>query len=338
MGARILGISGHLPSRVETNEDLAREHPAWDLPKIAAKTGILARHIAADDETSCDLGCRAAEKLLARELVPAASIDYIIFSTQTPDYVLPSNATQLQHRLKLANHVGAIDISPGCAGFVLGLQLANGLIESRAARNVLLVTAETYSKLVHPSDRTVRTLFGDGAAATLISKADQGAAGIGEFVVGTDGSGGASLMVPSGGFRLPRSAATAHEVTDAQGSVRNQDCLFMDGQAVFAFTLNVVPAAIAQLLEKSQLKSEAIDWYVFHQANKFMLDNLAKCSRIPADRMVFHLDTVGNTVSASIPLAIEAYVESGKIRAGQKLVIAGFGVGLTWALCTLTWS
>jgi 3-oxoacyl-[acyl-carrier-protein] synthase-3 len=276
MAARILGISGHLPSRVETNEDLAREHPAWDLPKIAAKTGILARHIAADDETSCDLGCRAAEKLMARELVPAASIDYIIFSTQTPDYVLPSNATQLQHRLKLANHVGAIDISPGCAGFVLGLQLANGLIESRAARNVLLVTAETYSKLVHPSDRTVRTLFGD--------------------------------------------------------------CLFMDGQAVFAFTLNVVPAAIAQLLEKSQLKSEAIDWYVFHQANKFMLDSLAKCSRIPADKMVFHLDTVGNTVSASIPLAIEAYVESGKIRAGQKLVIAGFGVGLTWALCTLTWS
>jgi 3-oxoacyl-[acyl-carrier-protein] synthase-3 len=335
--ARILGICGHLPERIESNEDLAREHPDWDMPRIAAKTGIVARRIAAPDETACDLGCQATAKLLARLAIPASQIDYVIFSTQTPDHLLPSNACQLQQRLSLSSHVGALDINPGCAGFVLGLQLAKALIEGRAARHVLLVTSETYSKLIHPADRTVRTLFGDGAAATLVGPAEDGEACLGEFVVGTDGRGRSALTVPAGGFRLPHSAATAAESTDAQGSVRSQEHLFMDGQAVFAFTLNMVPRAIDTLLANAQLRREAIDWYVFHQANKFMLENLAKCCRIDALKMVYHLAEVGNTVSASIPLAIEAAVEAGRIRPGQKLLLAGFGVGFTWAACLVDW-
>lgn len=337
MAAHILGIRGHLPEKVETNEDLAREHPAWDLPRIAAKTGILARHVAAANETACDLGYAAAKKLLQAELVPAAEIDYLIFSTQTPDHLLPSNACVLQHRLKLPTHLGAIDISPGCAGYVVGLQLAKGLIHSGAARNVLLVTAETYSKLMHPRDRAVRSLFGDGASATLIAAAADETLGLGEFVVGTDGGGAVSLIVPSGGFRLPRSAATAIEQVDAQGCVRSQDHLFMDGQAIFAFTLNTVPRAIASLLAKSGLTRDALDWYVFHQANKFMLENLARSSQLAHEKMVYHLAEVGNTVSSSIPLAIEAYVAAGRIQAGHKLLLVGFGVGFTWAACVLTW-
>jgi 3-oxoacyl-[acyl-carrier-protein] synthase-3 len=335
--ARILGIAGCLPEKVETNADLAREHPDWDMTRIAEKTGILARRIAAAGETACDLGCRAAQKLLARNLVPVSDIDYVIFSTQTPDHPLPSNACVLQQRLKLSTHVGAVDINPGCTGFVFGLQLAKGLILSRAARNVLLVTGETYTRLIHPADRTVRALFGDGAAATLVGAAGGGAGVIGEFMVGTDGSGGPSLIVPSGGARLPRSAITATVQRDEQGCLRSQDHLFMDGQAVFAFTLNRVPAAIAALLQKAGLTRDAVDWYVFHQANKFMLENLAKCSRTPLDKMVFHLAEIGNTVSSSIPLALEAYVESGRIRPGQQLLLAGFGVGLTWAACLVTW-
>jgi 3-oxoacyl-[acyl-carrier-protein] synthase-3 len=337
LATRIVGISGYLPRKVETNEDLAREQPSWDLAKIGEKTGILARHIAAADETACDLGYEAAAKLLQRQLVPAGEIDYLIFSTQTPDHFVPPNACLLQQRLKLSTGIGAVDISPGCAGFVLGLHLAKGLVESRAARNVLLVTAETYSKLIHPADRTVRTLFGDGAAATLIGACDGKGGGLGEFVIGTDGSGAASLIVPSGGFRMPRSAATGTEHADAQGSVRSQDHLFMDGQAVFAFTLNTVPRALDKVLQKSGLTRDQVDWYVFHQANKYMLDMLAKGGKIPNEKMTFHLAEVGNTVSSSIPLTLEAYAESGRIRAGQKLVLAGFGVGFAWALCTLTW-
>jgi 3-oxoacyl-[acyl-carrier-protein] synthase-3 len=338
MQAHILGISSQLPEKVETNEDLARQHPQWDLPKIAEKTGILARHIAASDETACDLACQAAQKLLARNLVPAGEIDYLLVSTQTPDYILPSNACLLQRRLKLSLNVGALDISPGCSGFVLGLQLAKSLVESRAARNVLLLTAETYSKLIHPDDRTVRTLFGDAATATLIAARDDATAGIGQFVVGTDGNGAPSLIVPSGGFRLPHSPATAVEQVDEQGRVRSQDHLFMDGQAVFAFTLNMVPRAIAALLKKSDLSRDAVDWYIFHQANKFMLENLAKCSKIPPAKMAYHLAEVGNTVSSSIPLTIEAYLQTGRIQPGQNLLLAGFGVGFTWATCMVKFS
>ncbi len=337
MATRIVGISSYLPEKIETNEDLAREHPSWDLTKIGEKTGILARHIAAVNETACDLGFEAAAKLLQRQLVPASGIDYLIFSTQTPDHLVPPNACLLQRRLGLPTCIGAIDISPGCAGFVVGLHLAKGLIESHAARNVLLVTAETYSKLIHPGDRTVRTLFGDGAAATLIGGGEGKGGRLGEFVIGTDGGGAASLTVPSGGFRLPRSAATMADYVDSQGSVRSQDHLFMDGQAVFAFALNRVPPAVNHLLQKSGLTRDQVDWYVFHQANKYMLDMLAKGGKIPGEKMAYHLAEVGNTVSSSIPLTLEAYVDSGRIRVGQKLLLVGFGAGFTWALCMVTW-
>jgi 3-oxoacyl-[acyl-carrier-protein] synthase-3 len=341
LATRIVGIAGHLPEKIETNDDLAREHPDWDMAKIGAQTGILARHVAAAGETACDLGYEAAAKLLQRQLVPADEIDYLFCSTQTPDHLLPSNACLLQRRLRLSTCIGAVDINPGCTGFVLGLHLAKGLIESRAARNVLLVTAETYSKLIHPGDRSVRTLFGDGAAATLLGagdgNGDGNGGGLGEFVVGTDGGGAARLIVPAGGFRLPHSAATMTEHVDEQGSVRSPEHLFMDGQAVFVFTLNTVPRAFDNLLQKSGLTRDQVDWYVFHQANKYMLEMLARRGKIPGEKVAFHLAELGNTGSSSIPLTLEAYADSGRIRAGQKLLLAGFGVGFTWALCTLTW-
>jgi 3-oxoacyl-[acyl-carrier-protein] synthase-3 len=335
--ARILGIACHLPEKVETNDDLRRENPDWDMDRIARKTGIVARRIAAEDETACDLAFEAATKLLARKLVPVDEIDYLLFATQTPDHFLPANACVLQHRLGLSNQLGAFDFNLGCAGYVYGLQVAQGLILGQAARNVLLVTSDTYSKLIHPRDRTVRALFGDAAAATLVGVAEDGTAEIGPFVVGTDGSGAPSLTVPSGAFRLPRSAQTGEEYADVQGSVRSRDHLYMDAQAVYSFSLNTVPQAIAALLDKCGLQHDDVDWYVYHQANKYMLENLAVSSSIPPEKMVYHLETVGNTVSSSIPLAIDAHVERGCIRPGQTLVLAGFGVGFTWAACSVRW-
>ncbi len=197
MDTAVLGIAYQLPERIETNDDLQRQNPDWRMDDLYAKSGIAKRHIAAEGQTASDLGYEAAAKLLDRQLVPRDEVDYILFCTQSPDYFLPSSACILQHRLGLGKHVGALDFNLGCSGFVYGLQLANSLVSTAAARNVLLITADTYTKYIHPRDRTVRTLFGDGAAATLVGRAvDVGR--IGTFLLGTDGKGAENLIVPAG--------------------------------------------------------------------------------------------------------------------------------------------
>jgi len=332
----ILGISYHLPERVETNEDLQRENFDWRMDELYEKSGISARHIAADGETASDLGYQAARKLLDRARVAPDEIDYLIYCTQGPDYFLPSGACILQNRLGLGKHVAAFDFNLGCSGFVYGLQMAKSFITAGAAHNVLLITADTYGKLIHPRDRAVRTLFGDGAAATLIGSTE-GVGQIGQFVLGTDGAGAKNLIVRSGGFRTPRSAETAVEVTDDAGCTRSQDNLFMDGPAIFAFAVTTVPRTLTALLQKSGLAADAVDWYVYHQANRYMLEHLARRSKIPPEKMLIDVDVVGNTVSASIPLAICRAVEAGKIQPGQRLVLVGFGVGYSWGACDIVW-
>jgi 3-oxoacyl-[acyl-carrier-protein] synthase-3 len=225
----------------------------------------------------------------------------------------------------------------GCSGFIYGLRLADSLIQSGVARHVLLITADTYSKVIHPRDRAVRTLFGDGAAATLVSRASSGPGEIGEFVLGTNGDGAEKLIVPSGGFRLPRSPETAVEDTDNTGCVRSRDHLYMDGKAVFGFALSVVPRLVIELLEKASLTLEQIDWYVYHQANKYMLDNLMARSKVPQEKQVWFMNDVGNTVSASIPIALQGYVECGRICSGHRLMLIGFGVGYSWGACIIDW-
>jgi 3-oxoacyl-[acyl-carrier-protein] synthase-3 len=334
--AEILGIAGCLPDKIVTNDDLASLHPDWDMPRIAAKTGIVARHIAAETETACDLAFEAASKLLERSIVPKQEIDYLIVVTQTPDHLLPSNACQLQSRLKLGSHMAALDLNIGCSGFVGGLHLSTSLIQSGQARNVLVITTDTYSKILHPQDRTVQALFGDGAAATLVGRSESEGR-IGQFVLGTNGSKAGDLIVPAGGFRQPRSERTAQQQVDAQGCIRNADSLFMDGQAIFTFALTEIPKSIAQLLKKADLTAQQVDWYIFHQANRFMLENLAAIGRIAPDKMVYHLESIGNTVAASIPLAMEHYLINQRIQPGQNLILAGFGVGLSWAACHVVW-
>ncbi len=336
MPARILGLSYHLPERTETNEQLARENPDWDMKRLVKKLGISARLIAAEGETASDLGFAAAEKLLARSLVPTDEIDYLLLCTESPDQVLPPSACQLQDRLGLGRHIGAFDINLGCSGFLYSLQLAKCLVEAGGARSVLLILADTYTKYIHPRDRIVRTLFGDGAAAALIGAggSDQS---IHSFVLGTDGSRAGSLIVPAGGLRMPHSAATAVAREDAAGCTRSPENLFMDGPTVFAFANEIVPPMITAVLEKARLTYDDIDWFVYHQANKFMLDRLAMLSDLPPEKMVLDVEHVGNTVSASVPIAIQTYVDAGKITPGQTLLLAGFGVGLSWGACVVTW-
>lgn len=333
--AKLLDIAGYLPKQILSNDDLACLYPDWPAEKIFLKTGIKQRHIADTHETASDLAYEAAKKLFSQGIANVDDVDFIILCTQAPDYVLPTTACLLQNRLGIAKSAGAVDINLGCSGYVYGLSIAKGLIESGSAKCVLLLTADTYSKYIHPLDKSVRTLFGDGATASIIGLDESGGATIGPFIFGSDGSGGKNLIVETGGFRSPRSEESTREFTDLSGNVRSLDNLYMNGAEVLTFSLQEVPKAIDALLKKIGLSREEIDYFVLHQANKFMLESLRKKLGIPSENLPILMEGCGNTVSSTIPLALIEMRDDGKLSAGKKIVLAGFGVGYSWATCFL---
>lgn len=334
--ARIAAIATHLPDGILGNDELAAMFPEWPAAKIVDKTGIHERRIAAPDETAADLAEAAVRTLFEQNEIAIDSIDFLILCTQAPDYILPTTACILQHRLGLPTSVGALDVNLGCSGYVYGLSLASGLIASAAARRVLLVTADTYSKYINARDKSVRTLFGDGAAATLIEATDDAADGtIGPFVFGTDGSGADRLIVPAGGFRNPAGPDSAVERQDRAGNIRSDADLYMDGAAVMSFSLREVPRAFTQLLEKSGYAAPDYRYVVLHQANKFMLDALQKKLALPAEQLPRRFEHIGNTVSSTIPFVLAGLMAEGKLDAGARLALIGFGVGLSWAAATV---
>ncbi|CAB4051045.1 ketoacyl-ACP synthase III [Paraburkholderia phenoliruptrix] len=335
--ARILDIAGYLPQQILTNDELAALYPEWSADKILAKTGIRERHIAAAGQTAADLAYEAARNLFAQNAVSAEDVDFVILCTQAPDYVLPTSACLLQDRLGIATRAGALDINLGCSGYVYGLSLAKGLVETGAARCVLLLTADTYSKYIHPLDRSVRTLFGDGASATAIVGSTDGSGSIGPFVFGTDGRGADNLIVKAGLFREPKSVASAIKKEDASGNVRTDEHLYMNGAEVMAFSLAEVPKAATSLLEKAGMDREDIDFFVLHQANRFMLEALRKKMKIPESRFPIVMEQCGNTVSSTVPLALKQMKDDGMLRHGSRLMLLGFGVGYSWAGCLVNY-
>ena len=334
MEAYIAGIACHLPDGVVSNEELQAQNPDWDLARLEKKVGIRQRHIAAPGETASDLGYAAAAKLLAGMEVDPAMIDVLLFCTQSPDYFLPTTACILQDRLGLPTTCAALDFNQGCSGYVYGLFLAKGLVASGMAKNVLLVTAETYSKFINPRDRSVRVLFGDGASATLIN-GDPAGARIGAVTLGTDGSGYQNLIVPAGGSRRPLAADTGEEAEDENGSIRSAENLFMDGQELFLFTLKRVPEVVNATLASDGAALEDVRWFVFHQANAFMNDHLRTKLRIAKERAPLCVEDCGNTVSSTIPLTMRA--AGGEFADGEKVMLVGFGVGYSWGACMLDW-
>jgi 3-oxoacyl-[acyl-carrier-protein] synthase-3 len=319
--AYVSNVEYYLPDHVVTNEDLSRDFPEWSADKIFAKTGILRRHIAAPDETAVDMAVKAAERMFARGNVKREQIDFVILCTQSPDYLLPTSACIVQHRLGIPTRAGSFDMNLGCSGFVYGLALAKGLIETGSAAAVLLITADTYSKLLRAEDRSVRSIFSDAAAATLITAGHGDLPEepfIGPFSFGTDGSGADNLIARTGGFRSPRSSSGGAPYLE------------MNGPAVFAFGLKRVPEAIAELLDKSQLSLSRVDLFIFHQASLFMLETLRDRLQIPPERFFVNIGDHGNTVSSTIPIALRDAWTQGCARPMGTLLLVGFGVGLSW--------
>jgi 3-oxoacyl-[acyl-carrier-protein] synthase-3 len=324
--AFIKAISYYLPKKIVTNEELLEEFPEWSVDKVAMKVGVESRHLAATGETAGDMAEKAAQLLFNEYNINPEGIDFVMLCTQSTDYFLPSTACVLQDRLGIPTSAGAFDFNLGCSGCIYGMALAKGLIAAGIAKNVLLLTAETYNKYLHPTDKSNRSIFGDGAAACLIST--EGFAEIGEFSLGTDGSGFKHLIVETGASRKKEKSGL--ESMDDDGHIRREDYLYMDGSAIFNFTLDAVPSMMSEILDKNNLEKDKIDYYVFHQANKFMLNTIRKVCVLPKDKFYVNLANTGNTVSSTILIGLKDCINNRIIKTGDRVMISGFGVGLSW--------
>jgi 3-oxoacyl-[acyl-carrier-protein] synthase III len=324
MGSLIKNIEYVFPDNKITNDDLKLTFPDYDFDKFEEKVGIRNRYWVADNETGLDLAYKACEKLFIS--IDKNDIDYILYCTQSPEYFLPTTACLLQDRLGLRKNVGALDFNLGCSGFTYGLSLAKALIETKQAKNVLLVTAETYSKFLHPMDRTNRAIFGDAAAATLISYSEE--EHIGSFLFGTDGSGYDKLIVKNGCSKFPFDPE-ADDISYGTNNIYSDNHLYMNGPEVFNFTNEVIPDFTKEILKKNNLEITEINQFIFHQANAFMLNFMRKRLKIDSNNFYIDLLNGGNTVSSTIPIALKNYSQN--INQEENILLVGFGVGLSWS-------
>lgn len=325
MNVCIKSISSYLPQHVLTNEMLADEFPEWSVNKISEKLGINERRISYD-ETVLSMAINASKRLFDKSGLLPKDVDFIILCTQSPDYILPTTACLLQNELGIPVTVGAIDFNQGCSGYIYGLSLAKGLIYANIAKNVLFITSETYSKYIHPSDKSNRAIFGDGATASWISIGS--GLKIEEFVLGTDGSGAQNLIIKNGGSKSPKQ--NIRDDYEEQEKFESDDFLFMNGNEIFNFTINSIPPLISNVLSKNNLHQSEIDYFVFHQANSFMLKHLRSKLEIKENKFIIDMGKTGNTVSSTIPLILENLINENHIIENSRLLLAGFGVGYSW--------
>lgn len=327
-GTRIAGIASAVPESVQTREHLAAAFGAAEAQKIIDSVGIESRHVTRGSLCTSDLCHAAAERLLADLEWERDSIDLLVFVTHTPDYVMPATSGSLQARLGLPKSCAALDINLGCSGYVYGLWTAAAMMQSGPFRRALLLVGDTITRLAAPADRAVTPLFGDAGTATALER-DASAPPM-TFQLGTDGRGERNLMVAAGGFRTPRGAETSSRTERESGNVRSDEDLFMDGAEVFNFTQREV-----RPLVQSMLAAGDVDHVVMHQANRFILQHLAKRLKLPEEKVVIALEAFGNTSSASIPLAITTALAETLRTASRRLLLVGFGSGYSWGGVTL---
>lgn len=323
--AFIKAISYYLPENIISNEELVSEFPEWTVEKIATKVGVNNRHVAAGTETSTDLALKAAERLFSDHPdLRREDIDFVLLCTQSPDYFLPSSACIIQDKLGIPTSCGAFDFNLGCSGYVYGLAIAKGFVAGGIAKNILLLTGETYNKYLHIRDKGNRTIFGDAATATVIST--EGFAEIGNFALGTNGAGAENLIVKTGGAKHPEKENDLR--FDENGNPHSSDYLYMNGSEIFSFTQKNVPIVVRQTIERNGLSMDDVNMFVFHQANSYMLNFLRKKIKIPEDCFFINMAEIGNTVSNSIPIALVDAKKQNKLFG--PVLICGFGVGYSW--------
>lgn len=334
MKVTIRDIAYDLPGPGVTNKALAEENPDWQMAQAETLSGVLKRHVAPENETALDLARRACERLFSAHPGLREQTDAVIFCTQSPDYIMPPNACVLHKELRLSEDTFCLDLNAACSGYIYGLAVVRGLMLSGMARNALLINADTYSRFTHKKDRATRILFSDAAAVSWIAPAED-ARGVVDIQCSTGGKYYESCIIPAGGFRKPKSGETSLASVDASGNTRTAENLHMDGMAILGFVNSRVPKQIRSLLERNQRSLEDVDLFIFHQASKMALDCLTKLLGIPPERVFSNLRDVGNTVSASIPIAFKDARESGRLKPGQRVLLAGFGAGLSWGSALL---
>ena len=334
INAIIRAVSVYLPEKILDNAELVRQFGTWSEEKIFSKTGIQRRHVV-DGELVSDLAAGAGEKLFSEHGVRPEEIDFLLLCTESPDHFLPSTSCIVQHRLGLRKNVGALDFNLGCSGYIYGLALAKGLITGGIAKKVLFITADTITRMIHPMDKSTRAIFGDGAAATLLEASDR--SGLGNFSLGTDGSGADKLIVPAGAWAKPSSPETREETVNRWGNARTLENLYMDGPGVLDFTLEISPDCLKETLKNNGVELSDIKLVVFHQASRMLLEKVRGVLGIPEEKFVFNMENYGNTVSSTIPIALRDSELSGRLKKGDKVLLMGFGVGLSWGGVVLDW-
>jgi 3-oxoacyl-[acyl-carrier-protein] synthase III len=301
---KIVAIEVQFGEKLESLTDAVAENPDWDADAILSKTGIVFRYVSSVSQTALGLSIVAARKLLAR--FDAGSIDGLIYVTQSPDTCIPTNACVLAEALSLPKRLFAYDINQGCSGFTYGLVTINGLIRSGAGKRFLLICSDTYTKYINKHDRSCRPIFSDAATATLVE--DDGRNNLGVPIFMTDGSGAQNLKVDDGR-------------------------LFMDGAKVLMFTMAEVPRATRALLHMNEACIDEVDHFVFHQASRVVLMNLQRLLNIPNKKLLINFENVGNTVSSSIPVAIQGQINNDLFGQEKLIAMVGFGVGYSLAGC-----
>ena len=321
----IKAVASWLPETVLDMESFFSLYGEKEVKEIMKTTGIEHVRVASEDMTSSDMCQRAAEYLLEKEGMDKKEIDGLVFVSQTPDYILPSTSTCLQDRLGLSKDTVCIDIRYGCSGYIYGIFQAASWIACGACKNVLVLSGDTNSRMINDNDRSLKMVMGDAGTATLVSKGDTQ---IG-FLIHSDGSGAEKLIVPAGGFRTPKSAATSELQWDEDHNGRTQEDMFMDGMAIFMFAITKVPKNINSIIEQMGWNKEDVGLYALHQANKFMVDYIGKKLKVAENLVPINATKYGNTGPATIPLLLSDVCSREQYDL-RKTIMSGFGVGLSW--------
>ena len=320
MAVHLNHISVYFPESILGNEKLALDFPQTDAEQIFKSTGIKNRFISAPGEISSDMAVKAAERLFNSNQVKKEEIDFLIFCSETPDYIAPASSCIIQDRLGLSRQIGCIDLPYGCSGYIYGLGMANGLLASGMAKKILFLTADVESKVIPENDLELRSIFSDLATANILTKGNYKQ----HFVFGTDGSGHKNLFVDFSGFR------NAKDQLPKQRDVLPRGQLKMDGTEVFLFAAKELPKLVNKILDKYTCSMDAVDLFVFHQASYHLLEIIRKKIKIPKEKFFCNIENVGNSVSSTIPVALAEAEEKGFLKRGMKVMLVGFGIGYSW--------